>query len=71
VRENGVWYIRDVLGNKTSIDFPVSEESRITAKAGGGASAPKEAEPEVVEPELLDEDVPPEAEGDEGDAATQ
>lgn len=68
VRENGVWYIRDVLGNKTSIDFPVSEESRITAKAGGGASAPKEPEPE---PEPLEEDLPQEAEGDEGDAATQ
>ncbi len=34
VKENGVWLIRDVLGNKTSIDFPVSEESRITAKPG-------------------------------------
>ena len=34
VKENGIWLIRDVLGNKTSIDFPVSEESRITAKPG-------------------------------------
>ena len=33
VRDDGVWLIRDVLGNRTSIDFPVSEESRITAKA--------------------------------------
>jgi hypothetical protein len=36
VKENGVWLVRDVLGNKTSIDFPVSEESRISAKAGPG-----------------------------------
>ncbi len=36
VKENGLWMIRDVLGNKTSIDFPVSEESKITAKPGPG-----------------------------------
>jgi hypothetical protein len=34
IKENGVWYIRDVVGNKTGIDFPVSEESKITAKPG-------------------------------------
>jgi len=33
VKKNQVWMIRDVLGNKTSIDFPVSEDSKITAKA--------------------------------------
>lgn len=44
VREKGVWYIRDVVGHKTSIDFPVSEESRITAKAG--TTSVKEPEPE-------------------------
>lgn len=36
VKENGLWMIRDVLGNKTSIDFPVSEESKISAKPGPG-----------------------------------
>lgn len=36
VKENGMWLIRDVLGNKTSIDFPVSAESRIDAKPGPG-----------------------------------
>lgn len=34
VREESVWKIRDVLGNKTSIDFPVSDDSKISAKAG-------------------------------------
>jgi hypothetical protein len=33
VKKDQVWMIRDVLGNKTSIDFPVSEDSKITAKA--------------------------------------
>jgi alpha-D-ribose 1-methylphosphonate 5-triphosphate synthase subunit PhnH len=33
VKEKGIWLIRDVVGNKTSFDFPISEESRITAKA--------------------------------------
>jgi len=50
IKENGQWVIRDVLGNKTSIDFPVSAESRITAKPGAGIDAP--------------EDMPMEAEGD-------
>ncbi len=45
VREKGAWLIKDVLGNKTAIDFPVSEESKITAKPGPG----------------IDEDVPPAA----------
>lgn len=34
IKEGGLWYIRDVIGNKTGIDFPVSEDSKITAKAG-------------------------------------
>jgi hypothetical protein len=34
IKEGGAWYIRDVVGNKTGIDFPVSDESKITAKAG-------------------------------------
>lgn len=34
VREKGYWLIRDVLGNKTAIDFPVAPESRIEAKPG-------------------------------------
>ena len=46
VKENGLWMIRDVLGNKTSIDFTVSEESKITAKPGPGVD---EEEPAPVE----------------------
>lgn len=34
IREKSAWYIRDVVGAKTSIDFPVSEDSKITAKPG-------------------------------------
>ena len=40
VKEKGIWLIRDVMGNKTSIDFPVSEESKITAKPGPGIDEP-------------------------------
>ncbi|MBP6218459.1 MAG: hypothetical protein KA436_07730 [Oligoflexales bacterium] len=29
-RENGMWFISDVVGNKTAFDFPISELSRIT-----------------------------------------
>jgi hypothetical protein len=43
VKESGVWMIRDVLGNRTSIDFPVSEESRVTAKPGPGIDEPEDA----------------------------
>lgn len=48
VKEDGMWLIRDVMGNKTSIDFPVSEESRISAKPGPGVdeeTAPEEPAP--------------------------
>lgn len=33
-KEKGVWYIRDVVGAKTSIDFPVTQDSEIRAKPG-------------------------------------
>jgi hypothetical protein len=32
IKEKGIWYIRDVVGAKTSIDFPVSQDSEIRAK---------------------------------------
>jgi hypothetical protein len=34
LKEKGVWFIRDVVGAKTSIDFPVSQENEIRAKPG-------------------------------------
>jgi hypothetical protein len=34
IKEKGAWYIRDVVGAKTSIDFPVSQDSEIKAKPG-------------------------------------
>lgn len=42
VKERGLWLIRDVMGAKTSIDFPVAEEARITAKAGPGIDSPED-----------------------------
>lgn len=32
LKKDSVWYIQDVLGNKTSIDFPVSAAAVISAK---------------------------------------
>jgi hypothetical protein len=34
IREKGAWFIRDVIGAKTSIDFPVTQDSQISAKPG-------------------------------------
>ncbi|MCB9228604.1 MAG: hypothetical protein H6618_03250 [Deltaproteobacteria bacterium] len=31
IRERGLWKIRDVIGSKTTFDFPLSEDSRIEA----------------------------------------
>ncbi len=47
IKESGSWLIRDVVGNKTSIDFPVSDESKITAKAGQGSQLNDEVETEI------------------------
>jgi len=32
IKMKGLWYIRDVLGNKTSIEFPVTDLNTISAK---------------------------------------
>jgi len=34
VRENKLWLIRDVLGNKATIDFPLAQAARIDVKPG-------------------------------------
>jgi hypothetical protein len=60
VRENGIWLIKDVMGNKTRIDFPVSAESRITAKAGGTVS--DETPPAEVESEEPTQEEPTDGE---------
>lgn len=59
VREKGAWLIKDVLGNKTAIDFPVSEESKITAKPGPGIDE------EVPSPGVQD-DAPEAVPGEQG-----
>lgn len=46
VKEKGLWLMRDVLGNKTSIDFPVSEEAKIQARPGPGIDQPEDMAPE-------------------------
>jgi hypothetical protein len=62
VRQGGVWLIRDVLGNKTAIDFPVSEESRITAKPGPGIDDEPTFQPDGGEaPNPAPQDDEPEA----------
>ncbi len=54
VREGGAWYIRDVLGKKTSIDFLLEEQ--IKAAPGPGIDEPEPveeapaAEPETTDP---------------------
>ena len=52
VKEGGIWLMRDVLGNKTSIDFPVSEESKISAKPGPGIDE-EEAVPTPDDPSAV------------------
>ncbi len=49
VKASGIWLIRDVLGNKTSIDFPVSEAARITARPGPGIDTPDDMAPAPVD----------------------
>jgi hypothetical protein len=49
VKESGVWLIQDVIGNKTSIDFPVSQASRITAKAGQITQLDDEQETDIMD----------------------
>ncbi|NRA44689.1 MAG: hypothetical protein HRU09_07020 [Oligoflexales bacterium] len=34
IKEKGKWLVREVVGNKTTFDFPTSELSKITAKPG-------------------------------------
>lgn len=47
VRENKLWLIKDVMGNKTSIDFPVAPESQISAKPGPGIDKPEDVHPDA------------------------
>lgn len=41
VKENNLWLISNVLGKKTSIDFPVSPDSVIKASPGPGEDTPE------------------------------
>ena len=49
IREKNTWFIRDVVGAKTSIDFPVTADSQIRAKAG--VMTPQEPAEEAPPPE--------------------
>jgi hypothetical protein len=45
VRDKGTWYIRDVVGSKTAIDFPLSADNKIEAKPGVIGPDPDQASP--------------------------
>ncbi len=47
VRENKLWLIKDVMGNRTSVDFPVAPESQIQAKPGPGIDKPADLHPDT------------------------
>lgn len=53
IKEKGTWFIRDVIGAKTSIDFPVSTDSEIKAKPGviSDPSLSETPSPDATEPE--------------------
>ncbi len=54
VKEKETWYIRDVLGQKTAIDFPLAQGARIQAKPGDNTpdepSEDDEGTPPATEP---------------------
>jgi hypothetical protein len=47
IKERGAWFLRDVIGRKTAIDFPVTSDSQVEAKPGviGPDPAPVENTP--------------------------
>jgi hypothetical protein len=49
IKEQGVWLIREVLGNKTTIDFPLAEAAQIKAKPGDFNPPVEESEEGVPE----------------------
>lgn len=49
VKEREAWSIRDVIGQKTSIDFPVSQDSRIEARPGDNHPPPPDEDGGVVQ----------------------
>lgn len=49
IREKSTWYIRDVIGAKTTIDFPVTVDSQITAKPGVVSPDPNPPTPATQE----------------------
>lgn len=66
VREKGYWLIRDVVGAKTAIDFPVAADSKIEVKAGTISA------PDPEDDAMHDEDgkTATGAEGSQGQGAT-
>ena len=49
VKEREAWSIRDVIGQKTSIDFPVSQDSRIEARPGDNNPPPPDEDGGVAQ----------------------
>jgi len=60
VKEKGQWNLRDVIGAKTTFDFPVSKDQEIKAlPATGGASEPNMDEESVGDSEDEEDLQPP------------
>lgn len=66
IKENGKWLISDVLGNKTSIEFPITELSKITASANA-ASTTEEGSETDSQPSLNSATTEPEQNAAEGE----
>ena len=49
IKENGKWLISEVLGNKTSIEFPITELSKIEVAPPKKVSETKKEKPEADE----------------------
>lgn len=50
-KQNGIWLIRDVLGKKTTIDFPFSQADEIKPAPGGSDPTPVQPPPTEEEGE--------------------
>lgn len=61
IKEKGKWLVREVVGNKTTFDFPTSELSKISAKPGV-ISNPELDNPAETEP--IPEEVEEEVDGE-------
>jgi hypothetical protein len=55
IKDKGLWKIYDVLGNKTSIEFPMTEFSKITPGGTSDVNVDEPVESEAVEETQVEE----------------